>query len=113
VTHTAYYTVAIIHRLFEVWFLAFLTLHIGMTLTMYKLDLRATWSKLRERRGTKIHSLRIVQRVSSWLIILFALAMIIPGLNGYEIFAQQLEDVVDFSWHKVFDFFLTWSLWHS
>jgi hypothetical protein len=53
-----------------------------------------------------LHLFRLVQRVSSWLIVVFAILMIIPGLNGYEFFAQSLEDVVPFDLHRVFDVFL-------
>jgi hypothetical protein len=40
--------------------------------------------------------------------------MIVPGLNGYEIFAQSLEDVVPFALHRFFDIFLvTFIIIHS
>ncbi len=100
------YTISAIHRVFEIGFIVTMVLHIGITLKYYGLNYRKMVKMLKERRGTKIHGLRLVQRISSWLIVIFALLIIIPGLNGYPIFAQVLENVIPFKLHTVFDFLL-------
>ncbi|MHA2384613.1 MAG: hypothetical protein ACXAEE_00220 [Candidatus Thorarchaeota archaeon] len=94
------------HRVFEIIFIGLLTIHVALTVRHFGLDLGKTLRHLRHRNGKSVHVLRLVQRVSSWLIVVFAILMIIPGLNGYEFFAQSLENVVPFDLHRVFDVFL-------
>ncbi|MHA1903406.1 MAG: hypothetical protein ACXADL_07155 [Candidatus Thorarchaeota archaeon] len=100
------YTISLIHRVLEISFIGVLVLHVWITLAFYKLNWRNLFEKLRSRRGTRIHLLRLLQRTSSWLIVLFAMLMIIPGLNGYPVIAAVLEDAVPFGLHRVFDFAL-------
>ena len=103
------FTLSWVHRVFEILFITFLVIHIGITAFRFKLRWRATFLGLRKNHGTSIHLLRIAQRISSWAIVVLALLMIIPGLNGYDVIAQRLEDVVPFAWHKVFDMFLAFA----
>ncbi|MHA2142081.1 MAG: hypothetical protein ACXADC_07980 [Candidatus Thorarchaeota archaeon] len=99
-----------VHRVFEILFITFLVLHIGITAVRFKLRWRTAIQGLRRNRGTSIHILRIAQRISSWVIVILALLMIIPGLNGYDVIAQYLEDVVPFGLHRVFDMFLAFAI---
>ncbi|MHA2143559.1 MAG: hypothetical protein ACXADD_18935 [Candidatus Thorarchaeota archaeon] len=94
------------HRVFEIIFIGLLAIHIAITVKHFGLNLGKTLHHLRHSNGKSVHLLRLFQRVSSWLIVIFAILMIIPGLNGYEFFAQSLEDVVPFDLHRVFDVFL-------
>lgn len=94
------------HRVFEIIFIGLLAIHVALTVRHFRLNLGKTMQHLRHRSVKSVHLLRLVQRVSSWLIVVFAILMIIPGLNGYEFFAQSLEDVVPFDLHRVFDVFL-------
>ena len=94
------------HRVFEIMFIGLLAIHIALTVRHFGLNLRKTVQHLRHRSIKSLHLFRLVQRVSSWLIVVFAILMIIPGLNGYEFFAQSLENVVPFDLHRVFDVFL-------
>jgi hypothetical protein len=48
----------------------------------------------------------LVQRISSWFIVIAAFGMILTGLNGYTYFAQLFEGVVPFAPHRVFDVLL-------
>ncbi|MHA2424682.1 MAG: hypothetical protein ACXAEF_07825 [Candidatus Thorarchaeota archaeon] len=106
VTGTTIYTFGGIHRFLEIWFVTFLVLHIGITFSRYKLNWRRLLDGLREKNGTKIHSLRLVQRVSSWLIVIVALLVIIPGLSGYYVISLALGNVIPFSIHRIFDVIL-------
>ncbi len=94
------------HRVFEIVFIGLLAIHVALTVRHFRLNLGRTMQHLRHRNGISVHLLRLVQRVSSWLIVVFAILMIIPGLNGYEFFAQSLEEVVPFDLHRTFDVFL-------
>ncbi|MHA2067464.1 MAG: hypothetical protein ACXABY_24115, partial [Candidatus Thorarchaeota archaeon] len=81
--------VSYLHRVFENLFIGLLAAHIVLTVRHFGLDLRKTVKHLRHRGMKSLHLFRLVQRVSSWLIVVFAILMIIPGLNGYEFFAQS------------------------
>jgi hypothetical protein len=95
-----------LHRLSEIGFIALLVLHVAMTMYYYKLNWSRLVSGLRNRSGTQIHLLRLVQRVSSWLIVIFALLVILSGLNGYEILAPVVGGIAPFEWHRFYDLFL-------
>ncbi|MFQ5831566.1 MAG: hypothetical protein ACE5H4_02595 [Candidatus Thorarchaeota archaeon] len=97
---------SLVHRLFEIVFLSVLILHVGITLRFYGFNWRKNVEKVKTRRATSVHALRIIQRLSAILIVLFLISMVLPGLNGYEVFAQVLEDVVPFEFHRVFDVLL-------
>ncbi len=103
---TDQFLASFLHRVCELFFLGFLATHVVFSFNTSRLDWTTIIRTLKERRGTEVQSLRLVQKVSSWLIVIFAFLMIIPGLNGYEIFAQSLEDVVPFELHRIFDVFL-------
>jgi len=100
------YLISSIHRILEIFFIGFLILHVAITLVHFKL----TWSRLldgvRNKKGTSIHLLRLVQRVSAWLIVVFAFLVIIPGLNGYIWFATVFSETIPFGWHRIYDAFL-------
>jgi hypothetical protein len=100
------FLVSYLHRVFEILFIGLLAVHIVLTVKYFGLNLRKTVRHFRLQSMKSIHLFRLVQRVSSWLIVIFAILMIIPGLNGYEFFAQSLENVVPFDLHRVFDVFL-------
>ena len=100
------YTMSFIHRLSELGFIAFLILHIGMTLYYYQLNWGRLIDGLKNRSGTQIHLLRLVQRVSSWLIVVFALFVILSGFNGYELLAPVVGGIAPFEWHRFYDLFL-------
>ncbi|MHA2359052.1 MAG: hypothetical protein ACXAB5_02170 [Candidatus Thorarchaeota archaeon] len=53
-----------------------------------------------------IYLTRLAQRVSSWLIVIATFGMVLTGLNGYEFFAQSLEDIIPFDPHRIFDVLL-------
>ncbi|MBD3406035.1 MAG: hypothetical protein GF411_07925 [Candidatus Lokiarchaeota archaeon] len=101
-----YYQLALFHRIFEMFFIPLLILHMSITIRYYRINWRKTISLLRQNRGSSIHSMRLLQRLSSWLIVFFAVLVIIPGLNGYDIFAEATGEAIPFSLHRFFDVFL-------
>jgi len=50
-----YLQLSLLHRMFEVSFIALLILHVSITLRYYKLNLRETWSKKMQRDTSSIH----------------------------------------------------------
>jgi hypothetical protein len=100
---TDVYLASFIHRMSEIMFLSMLIFHLAITLKFYGLNWRRAVKGLRNENGNRIHGLRIIQRLSSWLIVIFAIMVIIPGLNGYEWFALATNEAVPFSLHRVFD----------
>ena len=97
------YFASFIHRFSEIMFLSMLILHLALTLKFYGLNWRRAIGGFKGGKASNIHALRITQRLSSWLIVVFALLVIIPGLNGYEWFALATDEAVPFSLHRVFD----------
>jgi len=93
-----------LHRAFEIFFISLLALHVGVTLWHFNINRKRLLQKIREGKGLNVNLLRLVQRVSSWMIIIFAFFVILSGLLGYEFLAVTLEDIVPFSWHRIYDF---------
>ncbi|MHA2141489.1 MAG: hypothetical protein ACXADC_05185 [Candidatus Thorarchaeota archaeon] len=104
------YLLSSIHRIFEISFLALLILHVAIALRYSSFNLMETVDRIWSGKRPSVHALRLLQRTTSWLIILFAIMMVIPGLNGYELFARNLEDIIPFGLHRIFDFFLIVSI---
>ncbi len=104
------YLLSLIHRVFEISFLALLILHVTITLRYTSFKLIDTIDRIWSGKQPSIYVLRLLQRTTSWLIIVFAILMVLPGLNGYEFFARGLEDVIPFGLHRIFDFFLVVSI---
>ena len=100
------YLISSIHRILEIFFIGFLILHVAITLVHFKLTWRRLLDGVRNKKGTSIHLLRLVQRVSAWLIVIFAFLVIIPGLNGYIWFATVFSETIPFGWHRIYDAFL-------
>ncbi|MHA2378076.1 MAG: hypothetical protein ACXADO_07660 [Candidatus Thorarchaeota archaeon] len=97
---------SLVHRLFEIGFLTILIIHVSITLGFYKFNWHNAFTGITARRASSVHGLRLVQRISAIAIVVFAIAMVLPGLNGYDFFAQALEDVIPFELHRIFDIFL-------
>ena len=95
-----------LHRVSEIIFLGLIIAHIVYTMRHFKLNLQETVNKMRWGKKNSIHLLRLAQRISSWLIVIATLGMVLSGLNGYEFFAQVIEDVIPFDPHRVFDVLL-------
>jgi len=100
------YLISSIHRILEIFFIGFLIIHVAITLVHFKLTWRRLLDGVRNKKGTSIHLLRLVQRVSAWLIVVFAFLVIIPGLNGYIWFATIFSETIPFGWHRIYDAFL-------
>ncbi|MGY5861785.1 MAG: hypothetical protein RTU09_05380 [Candidatus Thorarchaeota archaeon] len=100
------YLISSLHRVLEVFFIGFLIIHVTITLVHFKITWRRLLDGVRNKKGTSIHLLRLVQRVSAWLIVIFALLVILPGLNGYIWFATVFSETIPFGWHRIYDAFL-------
>jgi hypothetical protein len=48
----------------------------------------------------------VLQRVSSILIAVFAIGVVVTGLNGFDFIAQAIEGAIPFEYHRVLDVFL-------
>lgn len=102
----AYYTVSLVHRIFEVFFIGLFIIHAALTLKHYGINWSKAFRGIREGKAKQINFFRVVQRVSSWFIIGFAFLVILAGLNGLESFAIGSQGIIPFAWHRFFDFFL-------
>jgi len=107
---TLNHQISILHRMFEVTFIGILLVHILVTIKYYKLNLKETWSRMRQRDTSSIHLMRLIQRSSSWLIVIGALVTIITGFNGYPVFATAFGDIIPFAPHRVVDLLLVSSI---
>jgi succinate dehydrogenase/fumarate reductase cytochrome b subunit len=95
-----------LHRVFEIVFLGLVVAHILYTAKHFKMDLKKTVNKIGWGQRNELYLLRIVQRVSAWMIVIATLGMVLTGLNGYPFFAQAIEDVIPFDPHRVLDVLL-------
>jgi hypothetical protein len=93
-----------VHRVFEIFFIALLAIHVGITLWYFNINRKRLLKNIRAGKGLNVNLLRLVQRVSSWMIVVLAFLVIISGLLGYEFFAVSLDGIIPFNWHRVYDF---------
>lgn len=103
---TDYVIFTYLHRVSEILFIGLIITHILYTARHFKLNLQETVNKMGWGKTNSIHTLRLAQRVSSWLIVIATFGMVLTGLNGYVYFAQAIEDVVPFAPHRIFDLLL-------
>ncbi|MCG3221474.1 MAG: cytochrome b/b6 domain-containing protein, partial [Candidatus Heimdallarchaeota archaeon] len=104
------YLLSKLHRIFEWIFLPLLIYHTVYVMFFVKIKLEKLVTKIKQRRGTTINSLRLVQKLSSWLILVFAVLIILSGLNGYVWFANTFGEIIPFTWHTTLDALLTISI---
>ncbi|QEE15696.1 hypothetical protein DSAG12_01523 [Promethearchaeum syntrophicum] len=62
---------------------------------------------MRNSRNRKIHQLRILQRITSWLILISVSLVVLTGLHNYQWFSLTLGQFFLFKYHSVVDGFLT------
>ena len=100
------YLMSLFHRLSEVFFIGLLIIHVIVTMRYYAINWHDMKERFLEHRMHSIHILRLVQRVSSWLIVVATLLVILSGLNGTEWFAATFGERIPFSLHRLYDLFL-------
>ncbi len=98
------YLLSQLHRISEWFFVGLLLYHLIYTMFFTKIRSKKLITKLREKRGVEINSLRLIQKVASWGIMITVLLTILSGLNGYVWFANTFGEIIPFSWHRVLDF---------
>lgn len=97
------YLLSQLHRISEWFFVGLLLYHLIYTMFFTKISSKKLITKLREKRGVEINSLRLIQKVASWGIMITVLLTILSGLNGYVWFANTFGEIIPFSWHRVLD----------
>jgi len=90
-----------LHLVFEWGFILLLLFHVLYTLRYIKI------SSLRLLQKPQLHWLRITQQITKWLILLFAVLVILSGISHYEIILLTL---IPFTQHQRFDLFLIISI---
>jgi len=100
---TDQYLLSKLHRVFEWFFIALLLYHLIYTLVNVRIRFEKLFSKIRERKGTTINSLRLIQKLSSWGVVVVVFFFILSGLNGYVWFANTFGELIPFSWHRSLD----------
>ncbi len=99
-----------LHLIFEWSFISLLIFHISYTLIYVRISSRHLLRQIRERRATLLNTLRLIQQVTKWLILIFASLVIFAGLNHYSWFAIIFESWFFFGYHLQFDIFLVLSI---
>jgi len=89
------------HLIFEWGFILLLLFHVLYTLRYIKI------SSFRLLKNPRLHWLRITQQITKWLILIFAVLVILSGISYYEII---LVDLIPFSQHQRYDIFLIISI---
>ena len=89
-----------LHRVFEILFIGLLVTHLVYTFRHFKLNLRETANKIGWGRKNSLFTLRIVQRASSWVIVLAStLCLVMFGVfEAYGVFFKPL--IEDFGWSR-------------
>ncbi|MHA1198807.1 MAG: hypothetical protein ACTSQF_05570 [Candidatus Heimdallarchaeaceae archaeon] len=99
-----------LHRIFEWLFIALLVYHLIYTIIRVKIKTRKLISKIQQKKGTYVNSLRLIQKFSSWLIVGSIFFIILSGLNGYVWFADTFGTIIPFSWHRQLDLVMNISI---
>lgn len=100
------YLLSQLHRISEWFFVGLLLYHLIYTMFFTKIRSKKLITKLREKRGVEINSLRLIQKIASWGIMITVLLIILSGLNGYVWYANTFGEIIPFSWHRVLDLVL-------
>ncbi len=95
-----------LHLIFEWSFIALLIFHIIYTLVYVRISSRYLISQIRAQRARSLNTLRIIQQVTKWMILIFAFLVIFSGLNHYSWFAIIFESWFSFMYHVQLDVFL-------
>ena len=90
-----------------VWILVVTSIfHVILTLKYLKLKVRKMITRIQNEKATNIHLLRLIQRITSWGIVILSFLTLISGLKYYEWFAVIFGDFFLFSWHLNYDLLL-------
>ena len=92
------------HMIFKWSFMVLLAYHLTYTLIFVRLN------TLKLVKNFKKHWVRIIQKSTKWLILLFATLIILAGFNRYEWAVIFFESWLPFRWHRFFDSFLVVSI---
>jgi hypothetical protein len=96
------YLTSLIHLWTEIFFIGTLITHILLSLAIpfYWSNI---WKKIRSQKATPNNWLRIIQRLSGYTMVFFALIVILAGLNWYGI---GLGDLLPFTIHRHIEIYL-------
>ncbi|MHA2397396.1 MAG: hypothetical protein ACXADU_00725 [Promethearchaeota archaeon] len=90
-----------------VWMLVITSIfHVILSLKYLKLKVKRMIERIKSEKAVDIHLLRLIQRITSWGILIFSTLVIISGLKYYQWFAVIFGDFFLFSWHLNYDLLL-------
>lgn len=101
------YLAADIHRVFEWCFLGSLVLHLIFSYIFGKIKWKRSFKAIRHGRNLDIHIPRVLQHISSWIILAFGLLVVMSGLVEYRVFNNLWGSAITFGFHRKFDLALT------
>jgi len=81
-------------------------IHVFLSRKYLKITFSRIVRGLRSERANTVSTLRLLQRITKWLIIIFAIITGVSALIYYNWYAVIFDDVFPFSWHLDFDVFL-------
>jgi hypothetical protein len=80
--------------------------HVILSLKYLKLKVKRMVERIKSEKAVDIHLLRLIQRITSWGIVIFSILVILSGLKYYQWFAVIFGDFFLFSWHLDYDLLL-------
>ncbi|MHA2120917.1 MAG: hypothetical protein ACW990_06900, partial [Promethearchaeota archaeon] len=90
-----------------VWMLVITSIfHVILSLKYLKLKVKRMVERIKSEKAVDIHLLRLIQRITSWGIVIFSILVILSGLKYYQWFAVIFGDFFLFSWHLDYDLLL-------
>ena len=96
-------TYLLIHLILDWIILGLGIIHVIFSWKYLKIKLKRIISGLRSERANTVSALRLFQRMTKWLIIIFAIVTGVSALIYYNWYAVIFDDVFPFGWHLDFD----------
>ena len=94
-----------------VWMLVITSIfHVILSLKYFKLKVRRMIARIKSEKAVNINALRLLQRITSWLIVIFSILVILSGLIYYQWFAMIFGDLFFFTWHLDYNLLLAISV---
>ncbi|MHA2283485.1 MAG: hypothetical protein ACXAC5_21805 [Promethearchaeota archaeon] len=96
-------TYLLVHLIFD-WIIVGLgIIHVFFSWKYLKITFSRIVAGLRSKRANTVSAFRLLQRITKWLIIIFAIITGLSALIYYNWYAVFFDDVFPFGWHLDFD----------
>ncbi|MHA1985492.1 MAG: cytochrome b/b6 domain-containing protein [Promethearchaeota archaeon] len=96
-------TYLLIHLVLDWIILGLGIIHVYFSWKYLKIKFSRIVAGLRSERANTVSALRLLQRITKWLIIIFAIITGVSALIYYNWYAVIFDDIFPFGWHLDFD----------